>query len=174
MTMTLEHLPSGRSLVLDRSLSLNNSSRRSFEQDILSTDSGKEKPFTRKVPKLFIDGSINGLSHRQQAALEGFYFQVLKESKEVFKLTANPTIFTAPLQAGDTVGGNPVVAGQAIKCSPSDPGFIVEAGQFIRDQDFNTVYPCRIIRASFSFNDILKKASTVRLQIVVELDPVPC
>lgn len=168
MTSVFFHQPTATTFTLERDPSLGNNHRHSHEQDVIRSDSGKEFVFTRKVPRLNLDIVFRGLSHKQHADFEQFYFEVVKESGELFNFTS-PPMFASAWQVGQTYNGVLLQAGQLIQCGPSDPGFILQAGQYLRIQDSVTLTGVRIVKASFRNQDPLRKATDVSLSITQEL-----
>lgn len=173
MATTFEHVPTARTFVLDRNPDLGNNFRRDLQQDVLNTDSGKARVFSRKIPKLFMDISFRGLKPREQSAFEEFYYLVLQEAGNKFNITFEaPVPVSAPLQAGMTIGGNLIQAGDLIQCKPGDPGFIIQAGQFLKEWDFVPIIGARLVQRSVRTVDPLKKGSDLVLSIEQELDPL--
>lgn len=171
MTTTLTHVPSGRSLSFERDPDLGNVNRRSLEQDIIVSDSGKASTNSRRVPKKTIDISFRDLTPREEARLEAFYRNVLLESQELFTLRTVPVI-AEPWMAGYTQDGAALQIGDVIRCAPGDPGELLEAGEFYADMDFIELVGLRVVKASFRATATLRKGLSAVLNVEQEEPPV--
>lgn len=170
---TLTYPPTGASVSINWVPSLANITRRSFQQDVITTDSGKQVVFSRQVPRWILELTYRELSVQAAADFAAFYFNVVKESRELFDIEFDQPIVARPLQAGETIGGVPLQIGDTVKCSPSDPGFILQAGQFIKVTDSQKFLNMRFQKDSFRESDPLRKAGSLSLILIHELQPVP-
>lgn len=167
-TTTFKLEPAGQQITINRRPSLGTSHQRTRSQSVLQTDLGSDSVFTRRVPRLNLSISIDGLSLEEQGMLEAFFFNVLRESANKFTLIIPPVI-PDEIQVGDTFNGDAIQIGDTIKCSPQAAGLLLEMGVMYRQQDQLTLKGCRLVQGSYRSVDALKNAANVSFDITQEL-----
>jgi len=163
MSTTFAH-PS-RILLLDRDPDLGNQGRVDDQQNIVTTDSGKEKVFSRKIPRRVIQISFKSVTKQEHADLQEFYENVLCESFETFVLTVVPVIADA-WKVGYTQNGVPIQCGEPLVECSNDP---LECGRYYRTMDSITLTPGRLQKGSFRATDGLRNGTDVSMIIIQEL-----
>jgi len=167
MGLKLIHNPSSTTIELSKEPDLPLGLARSFDQDVIRTDSGIRKVFTRRVPTKEHSIQLQLLNHNDRRLLEQFFDEVLIGQQELFDLELTVDR-QAPLQVGSLQDGNPILVGTILPEDCGAPTGAIAVGDWVR-QD-RRIYPnCRFNQSKLNFVDTLPFNFTTRLQIIQEI-----
>jgi len=163
----LIHNPSSTTIELSKEPDLPLGLARSFDQDVLRTDSGVRKVFTRRIRLKKHTIQLKDLNHNDRRLLEQFFDEVVLGQEELFDIEL-VVDRQAPLQVGSLQDGNPILVGTILPEDCGAPIGSVQVGDWVR-QDRRRYPNCRFDQKEMLFNDNLPFNSTTRLQIIQEI-----
>lgn len=167
MGLKLTHNPSTTTIELSKEPDLPLGLSRSFDQDIVRTDSGLRKVFTRRVAIKEHSIQLQLLNHNDRRLLEQFFDETVFGQQELFDIELQVDR-QAPLQVGSTQDGSPVSVGTILPEDCGAPIGAIVVGQWVR-QDRRIYSNCRFNQSKLNFVDSMPHNFSTVIQLIQEM-----
>ena len=167
MGIKLIHHPSSTTIELSKEPDLPLILGRGFNQDVVITDSGIRKIFTRKIKSQSFTMDLKILHHRDRKLLDQFFDETVRGQAELFDIELQID-HQEPLQVGSTQDGQPITVGTILEEDCGEPAGPIVVGQWVRQDRY--IYPnCRLNQPQWIFADELPLNASTKLQLVQEI-----
>lgn len=167
MGLIMTHNPSGESIELGKEPDLPLNISEDENQDVIMTDAGRRKIFTRKIRSKTLTLSLQLLNHYERMQLTKFFKEVLNGRQELFDLDIQID-HEEPLQVGALQDGNPITVGTVLEEDCGSPGGPILVGDWVR-QDRYIYENCRFDQDEIAFSDTMPRNFTTQIVLVQEL-----
>lgn len=167
MGFKLTHHPSGTTIELSKEPDLPLNIGISEQQDVIKTDGGVRKIFSRMIAEDDFNITLKLLNHRDRKLLTQFWKETVKGQSEKFDMEIQID-HQEPLQVGSTQDGAPILVGTILEEDCDEPAGPILVGQWVR-QDRYIFQNCRFNQKRLVFSDELPFNFTTTLNLVQEI-----
>lgn len=167
MTTVLVEPISGETRTLDRGPILPFKIITDPRQDVLQTDGGIERIYTRRKRLVIVNLTYRLIHQVDRRKLEEFFYDVVKVKEKLFNIRI-PTEHYSPLQVGSQIGGVTVTVGDQVPAQCGETATTITVGGRI-PQDYTWFNDCRMNQGALNFTDELPQGFTVELSIKQEV-----